>query len=706
MKKFAISICLLLSLIVTACSVGTEDEASGSGESISISGPGMDLFDDDAKWVDSDLYGSVTADRDVRLQDDYAAAVNRDWKLAIGDQYSGALDEAGNTIREQKQQIMDDPSIGGATGDVLREYYRLASGWEGRNTDGVEPLRPYIEDIAGISGMEDLYAFSGDIKRNPLRLAPVTTSLVMMDKSALHPKEYAIAAWAPRLSLSWQNDDNSLYFNLNSADALEAYEKVENKALYVLKKLGYSEREASALFKECLSWERAVAAANNTESAEKTEDITYDRHTAFAYAGNYPLQEQLAAWGMDGTNDIMILPGYAKKLDSLCRAGNLEKIKAYLIVNYCLQSATRLDRETYDKVEEFEKPRSYELIDYGKSPEQEESELIFNGYIAASPMVGAMDKVYVENFFDEACMDDLNALTDDLIEHFRTLFNKEEWMSEEGRAACIKKLDAITKHIVYPDFDSVDYGKLDIKSRDEGGSFLEAYFESLRFENEHMAWLAHQPYDRDYWDPMLQATSTTITNAMYRPVTNGIYIFAGVCVAPIYTPDISYEEKLGGIFAIVGHEITHGFDGNGVLYDLNGEKKDWLPYEDQMTFADRNDKVGQYYTTLTPFPGSGLYDGSNVKGEATADMGGLKATLMMAADHSGFDYDRYFRAFATLWRENVPIEEEKEMIKDVHPLPFCRVNVGVQQFDEFYATYDVEEDDNMYLAPEKRIKVW
>ena len=99
--------------------------------------------------------------------------------------------------------------------------------------------------------------------------------------------------------------------------------------------------------------------------------------------------------------------------------------------------------------------------------------------------------------------------------------------------------------------------------------------------------------------------------------------------------------------------------------------------------------------------------GPNVCAEATADMGGIKATLHLAEKEKDFNYDLYFRRFATIWRTNVSVDTEKKLISsDSHPLAFYRVNIGLQQFDEFYDTYGIKEGDGMYLAPERRIKVW
>ena len=102
-----------------------------------------------------------------------------------------------------------------------------------------------------------------------------------------------------------------------------------------------------------------------------------------------------------------------------------------------------------------------------------------------------------------------------------------------------------------------------------------------------------------------------------------------------------------------------------------------------------------------------MYDGNQVQAEETADLGGMKVTLALAGDVKDFDYDKYFRSYARLWKCHVPLSHEKDMIKtDSHPLDFYRINVGMQQFDEFYQTYGVKEKDGMYLEPAKRITVW
>ena len=650
-------------------------------------------------WVDSDLIGAIKAEDEIRPQDDFAAAVNKDWKLEQGEAYAGLFDDVSRAVIAKKKKAATDEAIPGETAKVLRAYYKLASDWETRNRDGVEPLRPYLDDIASLGSGEELMAFFTDLDRNPLGLAPVC---VEQESAAYSEKNdaYGLALSEPSFSLNTADS----YYALD-AGSLEAYEKLVSIAEYLLGRLGRSEDEARQIVADCIAFEKKLAAVNNVFA--DPDDIVCSREEALSRAGGFPLDRLLDAWGF-GENDVFFLdPDYAGRIPSIWSEGNLEQIRAYLTVHYLLGCENYLDREAYDTVKELRQDWLHFPVDTGETEEMLEDALMFDGYIGSTAMVGAMNRVYVENFFDDAVIAELRDTTQQIIDAYKEIFSAETWLSDEGKQKSIEKLDAISIHIAYQDFDSVDYGKLRFKSHEEGGNFLEAYFASRRFALDHTAWLTKQPYDAAYWDPVNPILSTTITNAMYRPDTNGIYIFAGICEAPAYAPELSREEKLAGIFTIIGHEITHGFDKTGSQYDKEGKKNSLLPYEDQKAFNDLNDNVALYYSTLSPYPASGLYKGAQVNAEATADMGGLKVTLYLASKIPGFDYDRYFRSFARVWRTNVPLETEKQYFTgDVHPLSFYRVNVGVQQFDEFYDTYGVQEGDGMYLAPDKRIKVW
>ncbi len=697
-NKIAAMLAIILAISITACS----SDVGGGTLSVDSKNP---LDESTGPWVDSDLFDSVSADKEIRLQDDFAAASNREWKLQLGNQYSAPLQDIEREVIAKMKKSVTDESIPGEEAAVLRKYYGLSSDWDYRNSQGIEPLKPYIQDIESISSMEELYAFFGDLERNPMALAPIAVQVMTNYHTEKFPDINLTMIDLPELSML-DGQGKPHYTDLGTAEGLEIYEQTSNRAVYILQKAGYSEDEARKMFKNCLMWEKKLSLATDGIDLDTLEDFAKDRDTITGYAGSFPLDDILNSWGFTDTEYLIMSPRFAKNLSKLCKASNLENMKDYLIVNYCLDSGYYLDRETYDAYYNFSISRANKRLDMGKTPEQIEDELQFKQYISGTPMLGALNKVYVENYFDDSITGELNSITKDIIAGLRDIFLQEEWLSDEGKALCVEKLDNVKIHIAYQNFEVLDYSKSPFKSKEEGGSFLDAYFAAKRYGMYHNAFLSAQKFNRDYWDPVDSGQSTTMTNAFYSGATNGIYICAGICEPVAYSPDMAYEEKLAGLGAIVGHELTHGFDKSGTQFDKDGKRKQWLPYKDMSAFNDKNDKVAAYYTTKTPFAGAGLYGGSTVNGEATADMGGLRITLYLASKINGFDYDLYFRSFARLWRCNVPLEYEKMILGDVHPLAFYRVNVGLQQFDEFYETYGIQEGDGMYLAPDKRIKVW
>ena len=153
-----------------------------------------------------------------------------------------------------------------------------------------------------------------------------------------------------------------------------------------------------------------------------------------------------------------------------------------------------------------------------------------------------------------------------------------------------------------------------------------------------------------------------------------------------------------------GDKLVNDFD---IILDKDGNFADWWTEDDYAAFEARAQKLIAYYDTIVPFDGGRNYPGSNVQGEAIADMGGMKCMLLLAGDEEEFDYDAFFRAYAALWKGIYSREYCENIIyRDEHPMNYLRVNVTLMQQPEFYETYDIEEGDGMYMAEEDRIAVW
>lgn len=199
---------------------------------------------------------------------------------------------------------------------------------------------------------------------------------------------------------------------------------------------------------------------------------------------------------------------------------------------------------------------------------------------------------------------------------------------------------------------------------------------------------------------------TAQVNAYYDFQDNSINILAGMLSGEIYNEDMSYEQMLGAIGTVIGHEISHAFDPDGAQFDKEGAIANWWTDEDYAAFQVRAAKLAAWYDGFIPAEGV-TCSGKQVQGEAIADMGGMKCMLGIAAQREDFDYDLFFRQYATLYREKeLPALFIVQVTIDVHPLCYLRVNATLAQFDEFVDFYGIKEGDGMYIAPEDRVAVW
>ena len=196
-----------------------------------------------------------------------------------------------------------------------------------------------------------------------------------------------------------------------------------------------------------------------------------------------------------------------------------------------------------------------------------------------------------------------------------------------------------------------------------------------------------------------------MVNCFYSPSYNCIYILAAIAQGNIYNSNMSDEELYAKLGMMIGHEISHAFDRSGAQYDKDGNLASWWTEEDYSEFQERNTKLEAYVNAIQPWEGQNI-QGSIVTGEACADMAGMKAALRAVADKEDFDYDVFFRAYANLWLTKDSLQREYSLLNNKHPMNYLRINVVLQQFDEFLDFYGIREGDGMYLSPEDRVLIW
>ena len=680
------------------------DDSASSGKTETSAASVSSLFGKSTygtKWVDSEVIGRVKATDEIRLQDDFAAAVNQEW-IVSSDETAMVFQEVEDAVFDKEIAILEKISdMEGKNAQEFNKYHDLATDWDTRNAQGVGPLQAYLQEIDSISSRDELYAWITDPEKNPLGTAPVmyTTNA----RSEDDPSKVVCKLDIPDRFLGSDN----FYYNASTIDSIDMKMLKEQELYIILDALGYSEKQQKQLLTSNYRMEKKLMSAKTQVTVDVVDPFIMSKEDAVKLAGSYPLEEYLSAFGITGDISVAADKKILKKLDRLCSGANLEKVKAFLKVQYIKVNYYNLDRNLYDQLSElttkFNGGSTEE--DSDMDPERMENMIFFQRYLATSAMSAVFNELYLEEYVSDEQQQRLEELVQTLIDSYREVILNEDWISDEGKELAVEKLDCVVPHVVSPNSEMINYDDLNLVSKQDGGSFLEAQLQLNYFARCRMAEDLYREYDKTVWNPVI-GVNTLGTNAFYTGQENAIYILAGICEYPFYYEGISDEELLGTLGVIVGHELTHGFDQNGIQFDKDGIRKEWFPSADKMAFNDRVMKLTAFYTGLRPFNQT-PYNGGKVSAEATADMGGMRITLNIAAKDPDFDYEKYFRAEATMWRARYSEKVEKSYFEnDNHPLAYLRANVTVMQFEEFVETFNVQPGDGMYLEPEKRIAIW
>lgn len=329
--------------------------------------------------------------------------------------------------------------------------------------------------------------------------------------------------------------------------------------------------------------------------------------------------------------------------------------------------------------------------------------------LAEAAMGEAIGKVYVERHYPPAAKEAMDELVANLIEAYRQSIAELEWMSPETRERALAKLDAFTPKIGYP-IKWKDYSGLEIDATDLVGNVARSHV----LEHERQLDKIGQPIDRDEW----YMTPQTV-NAYYNPLMNEIVFPAAILQYPFFEADRDAAANYGGIGAVIGHEIGHGFDDQGSRFDGDGSLRDWWTDADRTAFEERTSVLIEQYNGLTP---QGLADEYRVNGALTigeniGDLGGLGIALKayelsLSGDESpvidGFTgVQRLLLSWSQIWQQKGRDAETIRLLTiDPHSPNEFRCNQIVRNIDAFYEAFGVRESDALWLPEDQRVTIW
>jgi putative endopeptidase len=394
-------------------------------------------------------------------------------------------------------------------------------------------------------------------------------------------------------------------------------------------------------------------------------------------------------------------PDYARVFAELWTQESLADWKSWLTVRVIRARAPYLTDEIVEANFDF----------YGRtlSGAQENRERWKRGVALVQDLLGeAVGKLYVDKHFPPSSKVRMVELVDNLRAAYRANITTLDWMSEDTKKAALAKLDKFTPKIGYPDTWR-DYSAVVIDPADPVGNYRRGY------AAEHDRDLAKLggPVDRGEWF----MTPQTV-NAYYNPGMNEIVFPAAILQPPFFDPDADDAANYGGIGAVIGHEIGHGFDDQGAKYDGDGNMVDWWTDADRAEFGKRTAALIEQYNAFEPkaLPGRQV-QGDFTVGENIGDLGGLSIALVayqiaLAGQQPPLldgltGLQRVFFGWAQVWRTKVRDEEAtRRLATDPHSPPEFRCNGVVPNIDAFYDAFDVRPGDSLYLEPASRVRIW
>lgn len=732
--KRTVAMALILTMLLGLCACDAMGAVTKTMDVLGISTkivPGQRLMN--SAWINSDLEGSIDENTELNLKDDFHAAANRDWflendsvdnqKVTSWDAIAEAMEENKHALLQQGSFFEPDPNIMSKEElahlqNLIWELIDLASDQEKRNELGVEPLRPYLEAVENIDSLDDLTEYLKNTDKTNISGENFVNFFV---QAPLDAKDYyTVYINYPEHTILL---DFVEYYSYGY-DSYRLYHLEKDVIEYVLDQLGYTQTEISKLISNCYAFERRMvnivpSAVDRTGTAYKDQaKKIYTLEDLEKLQGNFPLTELMEAAGISHSESFRVTsPVVLDFMGSYYKEKNLDKMKSYLMVHTILDSLHYLDdtcQEAGTKIKDIREagldnkavpPTKPEDTADAEAMEAYRLDMLMYKYI--NPLLKEpFQLAYIGSFCRSEAKQEITQMVEDVRAYYVDLLSNIDWLSQETRNRAVEKVQKMAVRVMYPNV-LPDYSGLEYVGYDEGGTLLDAVAAINQVKHAPNADKINQPVRRDDWS--LASMSTLVINAYNEFTSNSIVILAGMLAGDyMYDADAPIEQNYGKLGVIIGHEVTHSFDTTGYNYDSEGLPYGWWTNDDEVALRVRSDHLAAYYSQLNYLPGIiSPYNGQNVTGEAMSDMGGMKCMLTLAEKVPDFDYDLFFRSFASVWATQTSFQVENTVANgDEHPLGFLRTNVTLQQFDKFFETYGIGPGDGMYLAPEDRILVW
>ena len=677
---------LFMTILLFGCCtfVGAQDVAPKNSDSPKLSGIDQSLFSKSVPPGDNFyLYGNEHWLENTKIPSD---------KSNYGI-FTLLDDQTRKKVRELIESAATSKSARGSAAQKVGELYGSVLDVGARNSAGMEPIEPFLKSISDVETWNDLAATMGTLRKSGIG-GPLVPYISVDAKKSDAYTVYVTQSGLTLPDRDYYLEDEDRYKTLRSE--LE---------VYIVDTLNLVQHpDAKVAAKAIVALETKIADAQWTKTQNRDPIATYNRRTVRELdASTAPF-----SWHTYAKNAGLALrhtfvvrqPTYIQKLSTIFAESELQTWKDYMTFHVIDEFASSLS-------EQLEK-RHFDFHDTAVSGIAEQEPMWKRGVGATGGVVGELvGQLYVKEYFRPEAKSRMNELVENLKLAFSKRIQSRDWMGAGTKKQALEKLSKFTTKIGYPD-DWKDYSKLDIVP---GQPLAQHMIASARFEYERDLSRLGGPVDRGEW----HMTPQTI-NAYYNPTMNEIVFPAAILQPPFFNMAADDAVNYGGIGAVIGHELSHGFDDKGSKYDGNGNLRQWWTEEDRAEFEKRASGLVQQYSEFEPIEGN-FVNGKLTLGENIGDLGGLsvayEAYRLSLGDQpapviDGLTGDqRFFLGWAQIWRR---LYREPELLRrlvvDPHSPSEYRVNGIVRNMDAWYEAFGIQPNNKLFLPSKDRVRIW
>jgi len=633
----------------------------------------------------------------VKPGDDFFASANGAWldtftippdKASYGI-FTKLDDEARANVRKIIEGAAGAKPAPGSIEQKIGDYFASFMDTAKIEADGINALKPDLDRITAVKTPAELARLFGEVGFQ----SPVGGYIGQDDKD---PEAYFVNL--VQSGLGMPDRDYYLRDDPKLKETRVAYLAHVGRMLTLA---GVPDGSAKAA--RIVALETKIAQAHWARERTRDAIANYNpkrRAELSSFAPGLDWQAMLDAMGLGAWDRFNAnTPTAVKGIAALVASQPLEDWKAYLTYHHVHNHAPYLPKAVDDENFAF-----FGKVLSGREKQRERWERgvdLVNGGLGE-----AIGQVYVKQHFPPEAKAKIDALVENMKGAYKANIEKLEWMGPETRAKALEKLASLRVKIGYPN-KWKDYSSMAIMPGNVLANARAAEEWSWRFDVAKLG----KPVDKDEW----LITPQTV-NAYYYPPTNEITFPAAILQAPAFDPHADEAVNYGGIGAVIGHEIGHGFDDQGRLYDAKGALNDWWSKADDASFKKRSAGLAAQYGAFEALPGLKV-NGQLTLGENIGDLGGLGVAYQAyrrslggkeAPVIDGLTGDRrFFLAYAQVFRTKYRDEALRTMVlSDAHSPAQFRVNGVVRNVDAWYAAFNVQPGEKLYLAPDQRVKIW